>query len=130
VLNALSRTNPWSVHINEPKTIPVSQKTLSKGASIEQVLEQYILTLYRKAFAAEMRVKPRARKPSRVRRTAGVLPIAASPIEAPPPWMLPTRHWHDHALVPDPGSRLFPLADSNSPGAKDCHSASRPADIA
>ncbi len=93
VLSALSRANPWSVHISEPRAIPAASKNLSKGASIEQMLEQYILTLYRTALASEKPVKPRARKPARAPRTEVVSRGPANPIKTPPPWMLPNRHW-------------------------------------
>jgi hypothetical protein len=93
VLSALSRANPWSVYIGEPMAIPAAAKNLSKGASIDQVLEQYILTLYQRALAADKPVKPRAHKPARVSRAAIVSPGPVNPIEPPPPWMLPARHW-------------------------------------
>jgi hypothetical protein len=92
VLNALSSTNPWSVHITEPSVIPTAEAKVGKSASIEQALEQFILTVYRRALAANTPVQPRTRSSGRIRRA--VVPAAATPpVETPPPWMLPARHW-------------------------------------
>jgi len=92
VLSALSRANPWSVHIGEPRAIPAASKNVSKGASNEQILEQYIL-LYQTELAAEKPARPRARKPARAPSTEVVSRGPAIPIKTPPLWMLPPRHW-------------------------------------
>jgi hypothetical protein len=91
VLAALSKANPWSVHITEPNIIPIPRSNVTKSSSIEQALEQYILTVYQRAFAkktvrSRARTSPRAQRPSMVRHDI-------EPIETPPPWMLPPRHW-------------------------------------
>ena len=93
VLNALSSANPWSVHITAPTVIPIAAAKVDKSASIEQALEQFILTVYRKALEANKRAQPRARASSRIRRARVLSPEPAPPIEMRPPWILPARHW-------------------------------------
>jgi hypothetical protein len=93
VLNALSRANPWSVHITEPSVISIARSNAGTSTSIEQALEQYILKVYQKALAAEKSVQPRRRTSGRIRHAAGVLAPPTSPIATPAPWMLPNRHW-------------------------------------
>jgi hypothetical protein len=93
VLKALSSANPWSVHITAPSVIPTAEAKVGKSASIEQALEQFILTVFRRALAGHMPAQPRVRASTRVGRAA-LLPAApAPPVETPPPWMLPARHW-------------------------------------
>jgi hypothetical protein len=95
-LSRLAASNPWSLHISEPREIEVTAE--ASDASVESIQEKYAYSIYwtdwlpsvqkqEAAYAAAGREPPlRARA-----QGAGLnlTPAARTPAEVPQPWLLP-----------------------------------------
>jgi hypothetical protein len=86
VLVFLSTSNPWSLHVSEPREIEVTVETTD--ASVERIQEEYVFSVYRTRWLPAVQAREAAaRQRAPVQEPSNVAPRI--PADAPPPWLLP-----------------------------------------
>jgi hypothetical protein len=90
VLRLLAHSNPWSLHVTEPRTVEWDHAAVKGDQSINQILEQYIFQVFKKAMAIEP-----AKRIVEAKKAHSAVPAARLqfPPEMPPMWMLPPQQW-------------------------------------
>jgi hypothetical protein len=95
-LSLLAASNPWSLHISEPREIEVTAK--ASDASFESIQEEYAYSIYWTTWLPAVQAREAAqaaagREPplrARTQRTElNLTPAARALADAPPPWLLP-----------------------------------------
>jgi|HubBroStandDraft_6_1064221.scaffolds.fasta_scaffold1132122_1 hypothetical protein len=96
-LALLSASNPWSLHVSEPREIEATAG--AADASVETIQEEYVYAIYRTRWLPAVQAREAAQggagrqPPTRViaqRPELNAAAAARTPADVPPPWLLPS----------------------------------------
>jgi len=92
VLSLLSKNNPWSIHVTEPRTLVVEPQAVERIQSVDQAVDEFIVKVYRKTLeVGKPVVAGRSSWLAHFKSKEPVPPPEVSAMQTP--WISQTRHW-------------------------------------